>query len=175
MTHQSRIALIALMLLAPLPARGQLISWRAVLGPTGEAVPNVYWGPEVREELGEPLYTTDTLGVRHRVPPCFLISAMGLAGITWNKDETSSRAMRTTAQGQLGFLYRAGDNLRLGMYGVAVTVPESYGALGRIEPISSFALQVGWLRRKDTHVNEAVVQVDLALVFLNDLLHGGAR
>ncbi len=170
-----RIALMIACVAAPLTLAAQEVSWRIVAGPTGELRPNGYWGAEVREELGDGSETVGSNGVRHRTPPKFLASAMGLVGMTDNKDIRGDHMLSTTAQAQVGVLYRATSNMRIGAYAAAVAVPESYGALARVEPLSSIAVQLGVLRRRDTNVNGGVFQIDIALAFIEDLLHGGSR
>ena len=153
----------------------QELSWRVVLGPTAEWRPNVYWGAEVRELIGDGSVTFDSMGVRHIVPSKFEASAMGLIGVTGNKNERGEHMLATTGQGQIGVLYRAGDNMRIGAYAAAVAYPLAYGALARVEPMSAVAVQFGVLRRRDTNVNGGVFQLDVALAFLEDLFHGGAH
>jgi hypothetical protein len=178
MRPDMRFALVRhllLILALPIVPCAAQASWRLSLAVPGEWRPAVLAGLEDRWEIGDATTYVDSLGVTHRSPPKFLLSAMGLAGATYDRGTHATSALRPTAQGQLGVLYRATPGMRVGAYAVGLAEPSAVGGLVRVEPMSAAAIQVGWLRRTGDHANIALGEVEVALAFLTDLLRGGAH
>jgi hypothetical protein len=116
------------------------------------------------------------MGVTRRTPPKLLWSTMGLAGVTFAGAGNTSSAPRATAQAQAGVLYRLTGAARVGVYGVGfIGGLHGLGALARYEPTPPVALQAGWVHDGGRLGDVAMLQLDIAASFLNDLFHGGAR
>ena len=157
-------------------AAAQFISPRLAVAAVGEWRPSVQAGLEVRGEIGGPSSYVDSMGVTHRTPPKLLWSTMGLAGVSWARADNASSAARATAQAQAGVLYRLSGATRVGVYGVGfVGAIHGLGALARYEPAPPVALQAGWVHERGRPGDVAMLQLDIAVSFLTDLFHGGAR
>ncbi len=167
--------IIALSAFQPCTARAQFVSPRVVVGVPGGWRPIVLNGAEARGEIGDGTSRVDSMGVTHRVPPVWLWSIAGFGGASFARDGRATDDVRATAEGQLGFLYRASGTVRVGAYGVGIVEPRSVGVVLHFEPASPAAIQAGWLRRTRTHDNGVLVQVDVGLGFLVDLVKGGGR
>ncbi len=157
-------------------ATAQFISPRIAVAAVGEWRPSVQAGLEMRGEIGGASSYVDSMGVTHRTPPKLLWSTMGLAGVTFARADNASSAPRATAQAQAGVLYRLSGAARVGVYGVGIVgAIHGLGALARYEPTPPVALQAGWVHERGRPGDVAMLQLDIAISFLTDLFHGGAR
>jgi hypothetical protein len=151
------------------------VSLRGTVAFVGDRRPFVQVGGEDRGEVGSGTSVVDSMGVTHLQPTKWLWSGMALVGATWVPSEPGQSTPRLTGQAQLGVLYRVTSGVRAGVYGVGLAEPRAVGALVRLEPMSAAAFQAGWVHRRVHPADVAMVQVDLALSFLTDLLHGGGK